>query len=76
MLIFPWGLELHLLHPRSKQDGSANWILAPRLTPYYESRQLPQVYALLGDAELLAKYQQALLESFVDDNDRAKWCPR
>ncbi|KAK9856794.1 hypothetical protein WJX84_001675 [Apatococcus fuscideae] len=34
-----------------------------------------KVYALLGDAELLAKYQQALLESFVDDNDRAKWCP-
>lgn len=30
---------------------------------------------LKGNKELLAKYEQTLLESYIDDNKRAKWCP-
>lgn len=30
---------------------------------------------LAGDEELLAKLSKALLESYVDDNKEAKWCP-
>ncbi|PSC75216.1 putative E3 ubiquitin-ligase ARI1 isoform X2 isoform A [Micractinium conductrix] len=30
---------------------------------------------LRGQGPLLQKYEQALLESYVDDNKRVKWCP-
>ena len=30
---------------------------------------------LAGEEELLAKLSKALLESYVDDNKEAKWCP-
>ncbi|KAK9862747.1 hypothetical protein WJX84_009224 [Apatococcus fuscideae] len=35
-----------------------------------------KVAILLKDAELVDKFQQSLLESYVDDNDCAKWCTR
>ena len=34
---------------------------------------LAQVKALLRGSPLLAKYEQSLIESYVEDNKRVKW---
>ncbi len=44
-----------------------------RLTAGCASTQVRRILA--GDEELLAKLSKALLESYVDDNKEAKWCP-
>ena len=44
-----------------------------RLTAVLASFQVRRILA--GDEELLAKLSKALLESYVDDNKEAKWCP-
>ncbi len=47
-----------------------------QLTTQTAEALMLQVAILLGDEDLSAKYQQSLLESYVDDNDCAKWCTR